>query len=96
MLVQRVEQIVIKKGHAKFKIIDEMCLKSKDLYNYANYIIRQEFINNDHYIKYMDMNKELKTHQQYKDHRMLAIQFRRRAFCQLHRMLADQQLPAHL
>lgn len=67
MLVQRVEQIMIKKNHPKFKVIDEMCLKSKDLYNYANYIIRQEFINNNHYIKYMDMNKELKTHQQYKD-----------------------------
>jgi len=67
MLAQRVEQIMIKKEHPKFKVIDEMCLKSKDLYNYANYIIRQEFITNDHYIKYTDMNKELKTHQQYKD-----------------------------
>lgn len=44
-----------------------MCLKSKVLYNYANYIIRQEFTNNNNYIKYSDLNKELKTHQQYKD-----------------------------
>ena len=67
MKVQRCERIVIKKDHPKYKIIDEMCFKSKELYNYANYIIRQEFINNNKYISYYDMNKELKTHQQYKD-----------------------------
>lgn len=67
MLVQRVEQQVIRKSHPKWKVIDEMCFKSKDLYNYANYMIRQEFINNGNYISYYDMNKELKTHQQYKD-----------------------------
>lgn len=67
MLVQRVEQQIIRKTHPKFKIIDEMCFKSKDLYNYANYILRQEFINNGKYIPYIEMNRELKTHQQYKD-----------------------------
>ena len=67
MKVQRVEKIIIKKSHPKYKIIDEMCFKSKELYNYANYIIRQEFINNNKYISYYDMNRELKTHQQYKD-----------------------------
>ncbi len=50
-----------------YKLIDEMCFKSKNLYNYANYIIRQEFINNGKYISYKDMNKELKTHEQYKE-----------------------------
>lgn len=44
-----------------------MCYNSKNLYNYANYIIRQEFINNGNYIPYKDMNYELKTHQPYKD-----------------------------
>jgi len=67
MLIQRVEQQVIRKSHPKYKIIDEMCFRSKDLYNYANYIIRQEFICKGNYIGYYDMNKELKTHQQYKD-----------------------------
>ena len=40
MRVQRCERIAIKKDHPKYKIIDEMCFKSKELYNYANYIIR--------------------------------------------------------
>ena len=32
MKVQRCEQIIIKKDHPKFKIIDEMCFNSKNLY----------------------------------------------------------------
>ena len=66
MKVQRCEQIIIKKNHPKFKIIDEMCFNSKNLYNEANYVLRQEFIENGNYISYYDMNKEFKTHENYK------------------------------
>lgn len=66
MKVQRAEQIIIKKSHSKYKIIDEMCFNSKNLYNEANYVIRQEFIENGNYINYYDMNKEFKTHENYK------------------------------
>ena len=44
-----------------------MCFNSKNLYNYANYIIRQEYIENKRYIHYKELNYNLKTHQQYKD-----------------------------
>ena len=50
MKVRRVEQHRIKKSKKSnkddklFKIIDDLCWKSKNLYNYGNYIIRQEFI----------------------------------------------------
>lgn len=43
-----------------------MCFRAKNLYNEANYVIRQEFINNGNYIGYYDMNKEFKTHENYK------------------------------
>lgn len=43
-----------------------MCFHSKNLYNEANYALRQEFINNGNYIKYYDMNFEFKTHDNYK------------------------------
>lgn len=66
MKVQRCEQIIIRKSHPKFKIIDQQCFHSKNLYNEANYVIRQEFINNGNYINYYDMNKEFKTHENYK------------------------------
>ena len=66
MKVQRAEQIIIKKDHPKFKLIDEMCFNSKNLYNEANYVIRQKFIESGEYINYYDMNKEFKTHENYK------------------------------
>ena len=44
--VTRTEQQIIRNSHPMWKIIDEMCFNSKNLYNYANYIIRQEYIEN--------------------------------------------------
>ena len=66
MKVNRVESIVIKEGHPKFKIIDEQCFHSKNLYNEANYVLRQKFINDGEYIPYKNMNFEFKTHENYK------------------------------
>jgi len=43
-----------------------MCFNSKNLYNAANYEIRQEFIKNGKYISYYDMNRNFKTHGEYK------------------------------
>ena len=66
MNTNRVEQQKIKKSHPLWKTIDEMCSHSKDLYNEANFIIRQEFLNNGKYIPYQQMNKNMKTHDNYK------------------------------
>ena len=44
MKVNRTEQHRIKKNNQFFPIIDDLCWKSKNMYNYGNYIIRQEFI----------------------------------------------------
>lgn len=64
--ISRTEQQVIRKSHPKFDVIDQMCFNSKNLYNYANYIIRQEFIKNGKYTNYYEMNKNLKTQSDYK------------------------------
>lgn len=66
MKATRTEQQRIKKSHPLWKVIDEMCFHSKNLYNEANYVIRQEFINNGNYIPYTKMNKDFKTHDNYK------------------------------
>lgn len=42
--VIRVEKHVIKKSHKMYKTIDNYSFKVKNLYNYCNYIIRQEYI----------------------------------------------------
>lgn len=64
--VQRIEQIIIRKNHPKFKIIDRQCFHSKNLYNEANYEIRQKFIKDGEYIPYKKMNFDFKTHDNYK------------------------------
>ena len=67
MKVQRCEQHNIKLDSEFGKFIDEYCFKSKNLYNYANYIIRQEFINNDRWIKYNELFQLVKDSESYKD-----------------------------
>lgn len=67
MIVNRVEQQIIHKSHPLWNTIDKMCFNAKNLYNYANYIIRQEYLKSKTYIPYREMNFNLKTHQQYKD-----------------------------
>ena len=46
MIVTRVERYCIKKNNKYYSLIDDFCFKSKNLYNHANYIIRQEYIQN--------------------------------------------------
>ena len=60
MLVNRVEKHRINKNHPMFKIIDDLSFRSKNVYNYANYIIRQEFIFNNNWIRYKDLSKQIK------------------------------------
>ena len=40
----RTETQIINKNHSMFNRIDILCFYSKNVYNYVNYIIRQEFI----------------------------------------------------
>ena len=65
--VTRIEQHNIKLNSEFGKFIDDYCFKSKNLYNYANYIIRQEFINNDRWIKYNELFQLVKNSEPYKD-----------------------------
>lgn len=64
---RRTEQHNIKYGSDFHKYIDECCFKSKNLYNYANYIIRQEFINNGNWIQYNQFFQLVKESEPYKD-----------------------------
>lgn len=58
--MNRVEKHIIKPNNKYYSLLDEFCYKSKNLYNYANYIIRQEFINNGKWLRYNDLDKLLK------------------------------------
>lgn len=65
--MQRTEQHIIKLNSEFGKFVDEYCFKSKSLYNYANYIIRQEFINNGNWIKYNELFQIVKDSDDYKN-----------------------------
>lgn len=62
MKVKRTEQISIKRD----KNISQLCHISKNLYNEANYIIRQEFFNNGKWIRFFELYKVLKDSENYK------------------------------
>lgn len=39
---------------------DDLCWKAKNLYNQANYRVRQEFIHNNNWLRYNDLYKQLR------------------------------------
>lgn len=49
-----------------WQVIDDNCFYSKNLYNYANFIIRQEFITNSKWIRYRELDKMLQSSEPYK------------------------------
>ena len=57
---------IIKKGHKFWAEIDELSWQSKNLYNAANYIIRQNFIYGHGYLTYNQMDLVMKQTPQYK------------------------------
>ena len=66
IIVKRAEQIQINKKHELWSYCDKICFATKNLYNYANYIIRQEFIKNNRWVRYGELNKMLKEHETYR------------------------------
>ena len=73
--MQLVEQHNIKRTHPYFKELDKLCFLSKNLYNRANYIIRQEFIESSkrkeagevEHATYLNYNSIQKSLQEEKD-----------------------------
>lgn len=64
--MQLVERHVIKQTHMCYSEIDQLAFLSKNLYNAANYLVRQEFILNNNYLNYCAVNKILKGQIDYK------------------------------
>jgi putative transposase len=60
-----VEQHVIGKNDSRYAVIDSACFASKNLYNYANYIVRQSFIHEHIYKGYAVVYHEVKSHESY-------------------------------
>ncbi|MEG4571102.1 transposase [Microcoleus sp. N3A4] len=64
--MQLAERHIIKSTEHRFTEIDVLAFKSKNLYNAANYVIRQSFVYGWGYVNYNEMNRLMKSHQAYK------------------------------
>ena len=61
MKIQLTQQIIISNRHRYFSMLDMLCLKSKNLYNYALYQIRQYYKETSKYLSYYDLNRALSS-----------------------------------
>src|SRR6266700_6471800 len=64
--MQLVEQHVIDKKDPRYVIIDVAAFASKNLYNAANYEIRQAFIHQGRYLNYHEIQRRMQSHEAYK------------------------------
>lgn len=69
MIVQRVEKHIIQKSNPYYPMIDEFCFQAKNLYNHANYLVRQAFCEKDKWLRYNDLDKILKADIEYPDYK---------------------------
>lgn len=64
--MQLVEQHCIHKSDMRYAAIDAAAFASKNLYNAANYLVRQTFIFEHHYLPYEEVYHRMKGHEAYK------------------------------
>ena len=63
--MQLVEQHVIRKTDPRYALIDRAAFASKNLYNAANYLVRQSFIHEGIYLNYVAVFHRIKAHEAY-------------------------------
>lgn len=68
MIVSRVEKHILKQNNEYYSLIDDFCLKAKNLYNHANYIVRQDFCSSNKWVRYSDLDSMLKKDKDYPDY----------------------------
>lgn len=71
MMSTRVEKHLIRPSSPYFKMLAEFCHLAKNLYNHANYIIRQKFISTGEYVGYSALDKIMKADTEYPDYRAM-------------------------
>src|SRR5712691_10325049 len=64
--MQLVEQHIIDKRDPRYAVIDAAAFASKNLYNAANYEIRQAFIHEGRFLSYNQLDKLMQSHEAYR------------------------------
>ena len=71
MIVQRVEKHLIKQNNSFYPMFCDFAHKSKNLYNHANFLVRNEFIKNDKWLRYGELDKILKADLEFDDYKKM-------------------------
>lgn len=71
MIVQRVEKHLIKQNNSYYSMFCDFAHKSKNLYNHANFLVRNEFIKNDKWLRYGEMDRILKADLEFDDYKQM-------------------------
>lgn len=71
MIVQRVEKHLIKQNNSYYPMFCDFAHKSKNLYNHANFLVRNEFVKNDKWLRYGEMDKLLKVDLEFDDYKQM-------------------------
>ena len=68
-IIQQVEKHVIKKSHPYYNMFCEYTHLAKNLYNHANYLVRNEFVENRKWLRYQELDKILREDLEFPDYR---------------------------
>ena len=60
MIVQQVEKHAVNKTHPHYAMLCEFTHQAKNLYNYANYLVRKEFVESGKWLRYYELCKLLR------------------------------------
>lgn len=71
MIVQRVEKHLIKQNNAYYPMFCDFAHKAKNLYNHANFLVRNEFIKNNKWLLYNELDKMLKADLKFDDYKQM-------------------------
>lgn len=67
-IVRQVEKHIIKKSHPHYSMFCEYTHLAKNLYNHANFLVRNEFTNTGKWIRYQELDKILRHDDTYPDY----------------------------
>src|ERR1700730_540131 len=64
--MQLVEQHIISRHDPRYAVIDAAAFTSKNLYNAANYELRQAFIHTGRFLSYPQLDRLMQSHEAYR------------------------------
>ena len=71
MIVQRVEKHRIKQNNVYYPMFCGFAHKSKNLYNHANFLVREAFVKHNKWLRYGELDKILKADLEYDDYKQM-------------------------